>query len=445
VTNRLEDELWRMVARMDNEQHNQEQDLPGTSEQEPEPETNTQTPDEIQDVYVLILRVREVEEEPAQVVESTLVPPQQPSMLPAYAISCCYLLLVVCSLAFQLFWLFNPPFVTVTIIPKTQTVTLTGTLQLGRLLQAITISQSQTTATTGKGHQDARSATGYLTFYNGQFTSQTIAAGTTLTGTDGIQVVTDQDAEIPTANPPNLGQTTVHAHVTQPGGKGNIAAFDINTLCCLTAVKAVNTQPFTGGQDERDFQTVAKRDIDTTATPLKTAVTQSLNGAFQGQLKPDEHLQLLPCTPNVTSDHQIGQETTQVNVTVLETCRAVAYPSQEVAEQATVLLSTQAQQHMGTGYSLFGAVHVSVQGATVSRRSNVFMSFSASGTWVYGLSQPAQQRIKHLLAGKTTQAAVQLLATLPGVEQAAIRFTGFGDEARLPKQSSLIHLVFVVM
>jgi hypothetical protein len=40
---------------------------------------------------------------------------------------------------------------------------------------------------------------------------------------------------------------------------------------------------------------------------------------------------------------------------------------------------------------------------------------------------------------------LKLVTALPGVEQAAIRFTGFGDDTRLPKQSSLIHLAFVVV
>jgi VCBS repeat-containing protein len=447
MTHRLEDELWRMVARMDNEQHNQEQDKPGTTEQEPELEPHTQTPpDELQDIYVLIVREREAEKEEAQVVESTLGLPQQPSMLPAYAICCLYLLLVVSTLAFQLSCLFNPPIATVTIIPKAQTVTVTGTLQLGRLLHPITISQSQTVPTTGKGHQYARSATGYLTFYNGQFQRVFIAAGTVLTGASGIPVVTDQDAELPAANPPIFGQASVPAHVTSPGGKGNIPAYDINQACCATSVLAKNVQPFTGGQDEREFQTVAQSDIAATASPLKTAVTQSLNGALQGQLQPDEQVFLLPCRPIVTSDHQIGQEAAQVNVTASLTCSAVAYNSREVAEQATSFLSTQARQQPGAGYSLFGTVHVWVKQATIAHSSTVFLSFSASGTWVYGLSQPAQQRIKYLLAGKTTQEAVQLLAALPGMEQATIRFTGFTDATtKLPKQSSLIHLVFIVM
>ena len=134
----------------------------------------------------------------------------------------------------------------------------------------------------------------------------------------------------------------------------------------------------------------------------------------------------------------------QVNVTVSPTCSAVAYNSQELTEKATSFLSTQTLQQPGAGYSLFGTVHILVKQATISHSSTVFLSFSASGTWVYGLSQPAQQRIKHLIAGKTTQAALQLLAALPGVEQATISFTGFGDDTKLPQQSSLIHLASII-
>lgn len=446
MTNRLEDELWSIVARMDNEaHHNLEQDLPGTTEQEAAPEPHTQTPGEIQDIYVLILKEQEEEENEGQVVESTLVPLQQPSMLPAYAICCCYLLLVVSTLAFQLSCLFNPPIATVTIVPKSQQVTMTGTLQLGRVLHPITISQAQTVLTTGKGHQDARSATGYLTFYNGQLTRVTIPAGTILTAANGMQVITEQDALIPQASPPLEGQVTIAARAATPGTQGNIPEKAIHEACCASSVLAVNLTSFRGGQDERDFQTVARSDIATIATPLKTAVTQSVNGAFQGQVQPQEQVDILPCRPTVTSDHQIGQEATQVTVTVSETCRAVAYNSQELAEKATAFLSTQAQQYLGTAYSLFGTAHVSVQAATVTRSSAVILSFSASGTWAYGLSKPAQEQITHLLAGKTAQEALQLLAALPGVEQAAIRFEGFGNDTRLPKQSRLIHLVFVVM
>lgn len=447
MTNRLEDELRRIIARMDQEEYpSREHDQPGTTEQDGEPEINAEMPpDELQDVYVLIVREQaEAEEgEPAQVVESTLVPPRHPSLLPAYAICGGYLLLLVATLAFQLACLFNPSVATVTLVPKTQHVTMTGTLQLGRLLHPITISQAQTVPTTGTGHQDARAATGTVTFYNGLFTSQTIAAGTIFTGTDGVQVATDETVTLPPNHPPVDGQATVSAHALNTGTQGNMPAGEIEVTISNSVL--VRNSAFHGGQDERAFHTVAASDLASTAPELQTAVARSVNEAFVGQLKADEHVFFLPCHPTVVSNHQIGQEATQVTVTVSETCSAVAYSSQEVATQATSLLSTQPQQHVGTGYSLLGPVHISVQQATVTRSAAVMLSFSASGTWVYGLSKPAQARITHLLAGKTTQEAMHLLATLPGVEQAAIRFEGFGDTTRLPKQSSLIHLEFVVM
>jgi hypothetical protein len=78
---------------------------------------------------------------------------------------------------------------------------------------------------------------------------------------------------------------------------------------------------------------VVTSDIATTATPLKTAVAHSLNEAFQGQRKPDEQVFILPCRPTVTSDHQPGQEAISVNVTVSQTCNAVAYNNQEAEKK----------------------------------------------------------------------------------------------------------------
>jgi hypothetical protein len=218
MTNRLEDDMQRYVESMINQEN-----------QEPEIHTAQEG---IQDIYVLIVREHEEEEENPQVIESTPVFPQKISMMPVFAICCFYPLLIISSLAFQLYCIMNPSIATVTIIPKSQQVTLSGTLQLGRVLPPLTISQSQTTPTTGKGHQDAQAATGYITLYNGQFQNVTIAAGTILTGASGIEVVTEQDATIPAGNPPSYGQVNVSAHAIRPGVRGNILAYDINQACC---------------------------------------------------------------------------------------------------------------------------------------------------------------------------------------------------------------------
>ena len=434
---------------MSNNLEEQAHKLPGGMNERTGQEVETGIPgneatDGIQDIYVLIVREHEEEEEQAQFVDS--VPAKNKPEYMAFLPVCVFLLATVSSLTFQLYCIVNPPIATITIIPKSQSVTLTGTVQLGRVLPPLTISQSQNTATTGKGHQDAKAATGTVTFYNGQQTEQTIAQGTVITGSESVSIETTQSATIPPGNPgTGYGTATVTARAVEAGSNGNIQAGDVNTPIAL-AVFVKNNQ-FTGGQDERTFQTVAKSDIVNTALPLKTAVTQSMQGALQGQLRPSEQLFILPCTPTVLSDHGMGQEARLVKVTVSQTCSAVAYSSQELAKKATAFLSSQAHHKTGAGYSLFGAVQVSVKQAKVTSitKSLVFVIFKASGTWIYGLSNTAQEQIKHLIAGKTTQQAGKLLATLRGIEQASIRFTGFGDATKLPKQSSDIHMAFIVV
>jgi hypothetical protein len=438
----LEDEVKRILASMESEEPNgQEQDIPGTSEQETQPDETIHIhyfPDAI-----VILKEDKDSPQTDNAVETTLAQAKKPPVFIAYAICVFYLLLILSCIAYQVYEILNPPIATITIVPITQTVTLTGTLQLGRVLSPLTISQSQTVPTSGKGHQDAKAATGFITFYNGQLNSVTVPAGTILTASNGVQVITEQGALIPAASPPTEGQAAITAHAATSGTRGNISAKDLNEACCALSVLAVNLTSFTGGQDERDFQTVARSDIDTTATPLKTAVAQSMQGAFQGQLTPDEQLQILPCTPTVTSDHQPGQEATRVKVTVSETCSSVAYNREALERKATDLLTHQAATQVGASYSLFGAAQVSVIQATTTPAPHIlaFLSVHAQGTWMYALSHTAQQHIKSLIAGKTKQQALDTLAHLPGIQQATIG--GLDVTTRLPKNPAWIHLVIL--
>src|SRR5258708_2035245 len=164
----IDEDINRILASMDNngsEKSNTSNPLP---EEEPEEF----------DVYIEEDRITVVKrpEPEAQVIEAAKPPQTPPPPYFAY-IAMTINLLLLCYLVISAFiTVFFPPIATVTIIPKSQTVTLTGTLQLGRLLHPINIRESQTVPTTGKGHQDAKSATGYITFFNGLFTSQTMQA-----------------------------------------------------------------------------------------------------------------------------------------------------------------------------------------------------------------------------------------------------------------------------
>lgn len=398
-------------------------------------------------MYVLVVRGRaEPEDPPDATIETTLTPQKTKTTEafdPGFIVTGLFFVsLALSCIALQIFLFLHPPIATVTIIPKVRLVTLSGTLQLGRPVSSLTISQEATTPTTGKGHQDAKQARGMITFYNGQFQTITVPAGTILTGSSGVQIATDQDAVIPAAalNPPAFGDVTVSAHAVYAGNKGNIQAFDINQMCCTTSVIVKNTTPFDNGQDERDYQTVARQDIDTTALRLKTTLAKSVNGALQGQLTQGEHLQLLPCTPTVTANHHIGQEAPTVKVTLSETCSAVAYNNNELVTKATDLLSHQELHTLGTDYSLIGTVQVTITQATVTRTTSTLI-FSCQGTWVYALSQEAQQHIKHLIAGKARQEAIKLLLSLPGIEAATLEGE---NTTTLPKSLDAIHLRIIV-
>jgi hypothetical protein len=385
--NTIEQELQQLLASMNGQNEGEEV----------EAQTPGQNETEIQDIYVLVVREGTgTDDPPEQIIEATLTQTKNKTREPIDPLMCAtgmfFLILVFSSLLLQVYMVLNPPIATVTIIPKSQNITLQETLHLGRLLSSLTVSQSQTVATTGKGHQDAKEATGFITFYNGQLNTVTVPAGTILTGTDGVQIVTDQDATIPaldtTANPPTVGQRAVSARAINPGARGNIPAFDISQPCCSASIIAKNVTLFTGGQDKRNFQTVSEADIDTEATTLKTTLAASMHGALQGQLRQGEAMQPLPCTPTLSADRHRGQEAVRVTVTVSETCSAVAYNQNDLAAKAAALLSHQARQQLGTGYNLVGTVQITITQATATPTPPTLI-IACQGTWVYTLSQQA--------------------------------------------------------
>jgi Baseplate J-like protein len=457
-TQQLREDIDRILAGMESTGHNGDE-----TDEEREPDTaipyahaqeepGTVHVHEFTDAYVLDLPDRlivfpkqEPLEEEEGVIDTTLAgapapqPPQgkayKGSWL-AYAPVSVVLLLVCFSFLHALFF---PPLAHITLILKSQEVSAATTLQTGRILAPLTLAQSASVPATGKGHQDPKQATGTITFYNGQLNSVFIPAGTPFTGNDGTQIVTDQDATIPSANPPIEGQAAVPAHAVNAGTQGNIPARDLNTACCATAVLAVNLTPFQGGANERNFQFVTKSDIENAAIPLKAAVSQSVTAALQAQLKQNEQLETLPCAPQVSADHQINEEAASIQVTATLTCSGVAYNQTTLQQQATQLLTTQAFKTLGPGYSLLGTIQVNVTHALPTQTTPTLV-LSLTGTWTYALSLAAQQHIKDLVKGKTYQVALRILLSLPGIERASL---AWDESTKLPKDSQYIHLVVI--
>jgi len=362
--------------------------------------------------------------------------------------------LLLTGIAFQVLLLFLTPTPSITLVPVVRNLSTTAPLMAvsgiptgahipARLLPPLTLTQTTTAPATGKGHQDALAAMGTITFYNGLFTSQTIAAGTTLTGSDGVQIITNQLAVIPAAlatTPPTYGQVTVSAHALEPGPQGNIPMRDINQACCLSSVLAQNTTAFHGGQHERDYTVVTREDIDHGVASLTTTLIQSAHAAFTAQLTTNEGLAAPPCARTMTADHQAGAEAATVTVTVSEQCTAIAYDAVALRKQATQVLIRELAQRGGTHYHLVGTVRVSVLHARIidQRREVTSLTAHIEGTWMYQFSQHELQRIKHLIASKTPSQAVRILLSLPGIQRATIE--GIGENRSLPKDSSRIQV-----
>ncbi len=292
----------------------------------------------------------------------------------------------------------------------------------------------------GTAHVPATRARGALTFYNAATYPQTIAAGTVLTGADGVQAVTDAPAPIPAGNPPLFGVTTVSAHAMLAGSRGNIAALDINALCCLSGVAVKNTAGFTGGQDAYTYPTVRQADIEGLARPLVDTLTQNAQAGVRSQLHSQEWMLTVPaCSPAISADHAVGNRATRVTVTVAVTCQSEVYDQQAARRLAATSLTQETATALGATYAPVGQVTTTLVGVRVSdtKQGTLTLSILAEGVWVYRWSQAHLEALAKGIAGARKQEALARLLSEEGVQTASIHLTG-SEQTTLPTDPSRI-------
>ena len=334
------------------------------------------------------------------------------------------------------------PTVTVTIVPITKAIGLTqsinGTSINAHILSPKPVSQSQTIKASGRIHQAAAAAHGFLTFYNGEFASLAIHAGTVLTSEGGVQIATDQSVIVPAGSPPLYGHVTVAAHAMHAGSTGNIRSYAIYQQCCYSAMLALNAAAFTGGQDKRDYTIVNKSDVQTLVKSLSAQLFQVQQVTMMSQLAPGEALTAVACTPTTHSNPQVGNEATQVTVTVTEQCRGIAYDTNALNNSVAQLLSAKAAQELGSHYSLLGSIQTSIQHVTIDhpKRGDIIFQVLMSGTWAYQINT---QQIKTVIVGATQQAATHRLLAQPGIQHATVG--GITGNQQVPDDQSHIQLL----
>jgi len=346
------------------------------------------------------------------------------------------------------------PSATITIVTTSQHLTTSSTLQLvtnstadptknqipGRTLAAITMSQQKSVPTTGTTHQDAKAAHGLLTFYNGATYTQTIPAGTVLTGADGVELVTDADAIIPAAVFPTFGQASVAAHAVIAGTGGNVRAGDVYGTCCRLNVSAANSV-FHGGQDARTYQSVTQQDITSVATSIKASLEQSVQAAFQAQVQATETLVTpLTCTSKVMPDHEVGEEAIQIQVMVSETCTGTTYSTQALTTLATQRATQDTEKRLGVGYTTTGSQTRITQTHTTNHGTTE-LDITSVGLWAYPFSQEQQDAMKVRIVGMSKDRATATLLHMVGVQSVSITIKD--GTTTLPKDVQQIHMLFV--
>ncbi len=353
---------------------------------------------------------------------------------------------------------------TVTLVPETKTLSITLTVTAlstgtpdparkqvaARLLSVSSPTQSQSVPTTGTGHAPARMGEGTVTFYNAAPYNQTVAAGTVLTGADGVEIVTDAPAAIPASNPPIEGEATVPAHAPAIGPKGNIAPLDLNGLCCMAGISVKNTMAFHDGQYAYDFPMVTQADIDQAAEPLLAALTAATQERLQGEMYQSERLAgPVQCQPVVTPDHPVGSNASQVTVSVQVTCHAQAYDYGAVVRLVTGALMQQAMTTLGSGYALRGTTSTTITPAGApphAKPGTLTLLVTGQGVWVYQVRAAEQAHLTKLIAGLSRQQAMHVLQQQEPGHLAAVHIQISGlwtDGYRLPADPARIQLVVV--
>jgi serine/threonine protein kinase len=307
--------------------------------------------------------------------------------------------------------------------------------------------KTQTVATSGRGHQNATAAKGMLTFSQvGQ--NSDIDTGQTISGSDGIQIITDQAFTI------NVGQTVqIPAHAVNAGSCCNIGTDDFDfqvgvinpiTKVQMTTVFVENQQPFSGGQDAFDYNFVKQSDIDRVANAFVSQLTKDAQAGVEKQVKTNQQpLSDIQCSPNIKPDHKVNDRVDNVTVAVTVTCSREYFVPQEVQNAAEAAFKDDAQTKYGSNYQLSGnAVMGMPQVFAPLANGTVTLQVKVDGIWVYHFSDSQQQQIIQNIVGKPQSSANDVLQHTIGVNRATIATSG-GIGSALPTSPPNIKFVVV--
>lgn len=373
-------------------------------------------------------------------------------------------LLLLCAVAFAwysgagsaLLTQSSAPQATITIIPRTDVArdSISITAVTGRAyanqvaarkFSATSPASVVTAMSSGTGQTSASTSQGTIFFYNGSPTAQTVRAGTSLTGADGITVVTGASVTVPPGNPPaTYGTAQVGAQSVQAGSQANIAAGDIEGLCCASGISVKNNTAFSGGQDAQHFQVLEQRDIDAAAGTVDQGLAQQAQRLVVAQVPAAQQLAGTPqCHVQVSAADAVASRVAQTSVRVSATCSVEAFDRADARHAAASLFARGVVDQLGTNYKLVSGISIAIGQVTVSdaRRGTLAIFMQAQGTWSYQFSPGQRLALARRIEGKPVSDALTLIAREPGVQHTSVQVSA-GAQA-IPSDTNRITIVIL--
>jgi Baseplate J-like protein len=304
----------------------------------------------------------------------------------------------------------------------------------------VSFTEAGSSPTTGKGHQNATLAHGGVTFYNSLPQSQTIEAGTLVTGSDGVQVTTDEAAYVPAGSFSGNGQISVSAHAINPGESGNIGAGDISGTCCRAYILVRNNGAFTGGQNARDFQFVTTSDMKDVQSTLFVKINGEKQKAQEQVPARDSLLSPIPCATSSQSNHRVGDEATNLSVTVTQNCTIASYSPQAFHKRLMTEFSQSILHQFGIGYTLLGSPTGHITDTKIQPGQ---IEFQVAAMALYGLDFSASRtnELSEQIAGKSRQATLNILKRETGVNKVTLDLPDGMNS--LPTDTTKIHFIVI--
>lgn len=258
-------------------------------------------------------------------------------------------------------------------IAKNITLTLSQQPKVGQLplyiLPAFSVKRQMMVMASGSFHQDATRATGLITFYNGAFATQTVPAGSSLTGKDGRTVVIEQTAVIPPATattPPTYGTVSVIARSSVAGAAGNIPANDIDEACCGASILAQNLDAFSGGRDAQDIPVLTQSDLTGSRQTLTAQVDNASNAQAEQERRPGYILLPLDCATVFSASHRAGDHVSSSLLMLTKTCKPLAYLAVDIEKVAQFSITIPRDYHLVSLSALVVQSSIATEGGIIT-------------------------------------------------------------------------------